>query len=166
MALSKEQKLAVRAKLELGKTPRKISDEMDDVGYQTALSIRREMERDKENDLVEEVKAVDLQMVVERAKEDMAPKDVVKKLERVQEGVSGLQLLDSEFHTTMSAVLKRANEFLEQDDLKTSEWVSITNALSNAYNNIFNNKGVNVHVDNSQQISDNNLSMFKGALRG
>lgn len=167
MALTKELKIAVKAKIALGQTPREISAAMTDVTYQAALSLKKEYEREQAEAMVDEVTKIEpeaMQIIVEKARKE-APANIVKKLELVQDGVSGLQKLDSDFHHTMGQVLHRARSFLADEELKASEWVAITNALSTAYNNIFNNKGVNVHVDNSTQVSGTNLSMFKGSLR-
>ncbi len=158
---------SVRALLKLGEKPKDIS-ERTGVPYQKVLSVKKGMVSDDANRQVSEIASMDpvaLDIIVEKAKTE-APARVVADLERVREGVSGLQKLDSEFHTTFSKILGRAEEFLDSDKLKPSEWVAITNALSSAYNNIFNNSGVSVNVDNSTKVSATSLSMFKGSLRG
>jgi len=164
MAYSEEQLAAVRAKLALGEKPRAIA-ESTGVKYQTVLAIKKRTkpDADKVSDLME-IDPVALDVIVTKAKEE-APAKVVKQLEKVQEGLSGLQALDAKFHTTMALALGKAEDYLTKEDLKPSEWVSITNALSQAYSNIFNNKGVNVNVNNGTQFSDSKLSMFKGSLR-
>ncbi len=157
----------IQSLLAMGEKPKDIAEKLG-CGYQKVLTVRKKMALEKDNGKVEELVGVDpvaLEIMVEKAREE-APATVVKKLEAVVEGVTGLQKLDGEFHTTFSVALGRATEFLESDKLKPSEWVAITNALSSAYNNIYNNSGVNVHVDNSTQVSSNNLSMFKGSVRG
>lgn len=162
-----EEKVKIRSLLELGEKPRDVADKLG-VSYQKVQTIRRQMDKEKETNKVDDLIKLDpvaLEMVVEKAKEE-APATVVRKLENIQEGLSGIQILDSEFQDTFRKVLSKAEEFLESDKLKPSEWVSITNALSNAYNNVFNNSGVNVHVDNSTQVSATSLSMFKGSMRG
>ena len=154
-----EPQLKAKALLAMGEKPKDVADKTG-VAYSKVLQLKKIEEQSD----VEVIDPAILHMVVEKAKEE-APAKVVKKLEMVAEGLTGLQVLDNEFHTTMSAVLKRANEFLNDDELKTSEWVAITNALSNAYNSIFNNKGVSVNVNNGTQVSSNQLSMFKNSLR-
>jgi phage tail sheath protein FI len=154
-----EAQLQASALLAMGEKPKDVAEKTG-VSYQKVLQLKKAEEQSD----VEVIDPAILHMVVEKAKEE-APAKVVKKLEKVAEGLTGLQVLDNEFHTTMSNVLKRANEFLDNEDLKAGEWVAITNALSNAYNNIFNNKGVSVNVNNGTQVSSNQLSMFKGSLR-
>ncbi len=157
----------IQALLELGEKPKDIAEKLG-CGYQKVLSERKKMETKRANRKIDDIVTIDpiaLEIIVDKAKEE-APASVIKRLDRVAKGITGLQKLDGEFHRTFSIALKRANEFLEGEKLKPSEWVSITNALSSAYNNIYNNSGVNVHVDNSTQVSSNNLSMFKGAMRG
>lgn len=157
----------IQALLELGEKPRAIADKLG-VGYQKVLAVRKKMEANKEIHKVDDLVKLDpiaLQLVVDKAKEE-APATVVKKLETLQEGLSGMQVLDGKFQETFTKILTKAEQFLDDDKLKPSEWVSITNALSNAYNNVFNNSGVNVTVDNSTQVSATSLSMFKGSMRG
>jgi len=159
--------LAVKSLLALGEKPKDIA-ERTGVAYQKVLSIRKKMEAESDNALVGEAAAISPEVVhtiVEKAREE-APAAVVKKLEMVQEGITSLQKLDGDFHQTISKALTKAEELLDSEKLKASEWVSITNALSNAYNNIFNNSGVNVHVDNSTKVSASSVNMMKGALRG
>ena len=148
--------------------PAKEIAEKTGVAYQKVLSMKKIMAKEQSNGMIEEARAIDpevLAVVVEKAKNE-APTRVVKQLENIQEGLTGLQILDNEFHTTFSLLLGKAEDFLARDDLKPSVWVSITNALSGAYNNIFNNSGVSVHVDNSTTVNSSKLSMFKGAMRG
>ena len=161
------RELKAKGLLALDVAPKEIAEKTG-VAYQKVLSIKKEMLRENSNEQVAEARAISpevLDIVIERAKEE-APKKVIKELEAVQEGLTGLQILDTEFHTTFSFILGKAEEFLARDDLKPSEWVSITNALSGAYTNIFNNSGVNVHVDNSTTVNSSKLSMFKGSMRG
>ncbi len=169
MAIDVALRAKVEARLAMGSTPRELADGefKGDVSYLTILGWRKQMKAEHQKEQVQEIVRVDaaiLENVVERAREE-APSVVVKKIEKLQDGVNGLQLLDEKFHKTMSLALSKAEEFLAQEDLKSSEWVAITNALANAYNNIFNSKGVSVNVNNGTQFSDTKLSMFKGSIR-
>ena len=157
----------IRALLALEEKPKVIAEKLN-IGYQKVLKIRKAMWDEAEEDKLTKVVKMDpvaLELIVDKAKE-FAPNKVVKKLEAMQDGITGLQKLDNEFHTTFSKVLKTAEAFLDSEDLTPGQWVSITNALSNAYNNIFNNSGVNVHVDNSTKVSNSSVAMMKGAMRG
>ena len=157
----------IRSLLAIGEKPKDIASKLD-VGYPKVLKIRKDMDAEKTNASIDDVVMLDpvaLELIVDKAKEN-APAKVVKKLESMHEGISGLQKLDNEFHTTFSKILTKAEEFLNGDDLTPAQWVSITNALSNAYNNIFNSSGVNVHVDNSTKVSNSSVAMMKGAMRG
>jgi len=157
----------IRALLSIGEKPKDIADRLK-IGYHKVLSVQKQLDKDNNNDKTGEAVHMDpvaLEIIVEKAKEH-APTNVIKSLERVHEGVVGLQKLDTEFHRVFAKALQKAEGFLDKADLKPSEWVAITNSLSNAYNNIFNNKGVNVSIDNSTSIQSDKLSMFKGSLRG
>ncbi len=170
MALTIEESAKIKARLAMGSTPRELADgEFRGVaGYVTILNLRKELAAGKEREAAQTAASIDpvvLDIVIEKAREE-APVSVVKKMEKIQEGLSGLQILDDKFHTTMIKALERAEEYLEGEGLKSSEWVAITNALSSAYNNIFNSKGVSVNVNNGTQFSDSKLQMFKGSLRG
>ena len=162
-----ERELKAKGLLALGGTPKEVA-ETSGVAYQKVLSIKKSMIKEKSNAQLAEARTISpevLDIVIEKAKTE-APTRVVKELEAVQEGLTGLQVLDTEFHTTFSIILGKAEEFLTRDDLKPSEWVAITNSLSNAYNNIFNNSGVNVHVDNSTTVNSSKVAMFKHSMRG
>ena len=152
---------SARAKslLATGKTPKEVAELLDDVSYQQALKYKKELVKDQEANLLGEVVSAQpehLQII----------KDNLPEIADVVDGVSGLQLLDTKFHSVMIKALDKVGGFLDRDDLKVTEWVAITNSLSGAYNNIFNNKGVNVNVNNGTQFSDTKLSMFKGSMRG
>jgi len=164
MTTKETLRLKAKSLLALGEAPKDVAEKTG-LGYQTILKLRKDLEAETDAD-VTTIDPVAVQVIVDKAREDNVPSNIVKKLEVVQEGITGLQKLDNEFHTTMSKVLQKANEFLDGDSLKPSEWVAITNSLSSAYNNIFNNSGVNVHVDNSTNVSSTAVSMMKGALRG
>lgn len=155
MAISEEQKVRVQALLATGKTPKEAA-ELTGVGYQTILSIRKQGVP-KLLDEVKSIEPVTLQIIADAAK------DVT--IDEAVEGITGLQALDVRFQRVIGAAIDRSEEFIKQEDLKVSELVAITNSLSGAYNNIFNNKGVNVNVNTGMQFSDNKLSMFKGSLR-
>jgi len=157
----------IQALLSIGEKPKDIAERLD-ISYHKVLNAQKVYKSNINNDSVEHVKALDpvaLELIVEKAKAE-APTKVIKSLKVIQDGITGLQKLDSEFHSTFSLALGKAEEFLARDDLKPSEWVAITNALGNAYRNIFNDSGVKVNIDNSTSIQSDKLSMFKGSLRG
>ena len=162
-----DKELRAKSLLTLGEKPKDVAEKTG-VAYNKILVLKKEIASERDKERVKEVLTVDpvaLDIIVEKAKEE-APASVAHKLDAINEGVKGLQALDTEFHKTFANILRKANKFLDEDGLKPAEWVMITNALSGAYNNIFNNSGVNVHVDNSTQVSNSSLSMFKGSLRG
>jgi len=157
---------SAKALLKMGEKAKDVAEKTG-LSYQKVLAIKKSMIADDTQRELGDIVAMDpvaLDIIVEKAKSE-APKRVVKEIERIQEGVTGLQKLDGEFHTTFSLVLSKAEDYLSREDLKASEWVAITNALSSAYNNIYNNSGVSVNVDNSTKVSSHSLSMFKGSLR-
>ncbi len=164
--INMEDKVAsARALLALGRKPKDVAEKTG-LAYQKVTTLKRTMEAEERDKAVGALSPVALDVIIEKAKDEEVPKKIIDEMSRIQEGLHGLAKLDSEFHDTFSVALKRATAFLNADDLKASEWVAITNSLGNAYNNIFNNAGVNVHVDNSTKVSNNSLSMFKGSVRG
>jgi len=157
----------IEALLAIGENPKEISERLG-VDYSAVSDIRRNVRNAKKDADVKwaaQAPEVLISEMVDRAKRE-APSAVVRKMDKIHEGLKGIQLLDSEFHTTMTKALKKANQFLDQEDLKVMEWVAITNSLSIAYNNIFNSKASQINVNNGNVISSDKLAMFKGALRG
>ncbi len=106
-----------------------------------------------------------MDIAIEQAKIIVEDPTIVGNLEVLKKGVDSFQVLDTKFHETMTNALERADALLKNDKIKVNEFVSITKVLGDAYNNIFNNKGVQVNVNNGQQFSTDKLSMFKGSLR-
>lgn len=154
----------VKAKLGTGLTPREVANEMDGaVHYTKILAVKKELEAERE-------KTVVLEMVKnpETIPQSMEDEKLLMNhaLDKVQDGVSGLQLLDQKFHKLMGKSLDRASKFLDDEELKPAQWVAINNSLSSAYSAIFNSKGVNVNVNNGTQFSDTKLSLFKDSMRG
>ncbi len=169
MALDPSIRAEIEAQLALGKSPTEIANERDGKPtYLTILNIKKKMAAQEEKKEVQELVTIEphvMHTIVEKAKEE-APAKVVAQLEKVEEGVKGLQLLDTKFHSVLAKAVGKAEKFLDQEDLKPAEWVAITNALASAYSSVFNSKGVNVNVNISNNFSDTKLSMFKGAMRG
>jgi len=162
--MKQERELRAKSLLAMGEKPKEVAEKTG-VNYQKVLKLRKDLDEENTPD-VTTIDPAAVQLIVDKAKEDDVPAVMIRKLEKVAEGVTGLQKLDNEFHTTFSKILSKAEEFLDSEKLKPSEWVAITNALSGAYNNIFNNSGVNVHVDNSTNVSSTAVSMMRGAMRG
>ena len=158
-----EQQSAIRALIKLGETRRDIATRLG-CSYDTVTKEIAKMKKEEDHDATK-VDMDLLQHVITETKET-APPDIKKRFEVIEEGVTGLQKLDGRFHDTMANILSKADGFMNREDLTIGEWATITNAVGNAYKNIFAQSGVNVNVNNGTQFSDTKLSMFKGALRG
>jgi len=161
------EKARIAALLELGETVPEIARILN-IPYTTVKMIRADIDKSYESVLITDVKAMHpkiLEVAVEEASKIVSP-EVAHELGKLKEGVQGMEALDLSFQTTMGHALDAASRKLQDEDIKTAELVSLTNAISRAYSDIFNSKGVSVNVNNGQQFSTDKLSMFKGSLRG
>ena len=158
----------ITALLELGtETVKEISVRLG-VDYHAVSDLKRALKNKKKDNDVKWAAKAPIELIsdmVDKAKVE-APYTVIKKLDKIQEGLSGIQLLDSKFHSTMTLALEKADQLLNSEDLTSGQWVAITNALSRAYSDIFNNKGVSVNVNSQNNFSTDKVNMFKGAMRG
>jgi len=164
MAKGKSQALALLA---TGETDINRIADVCDLSPSSVRTLLRKMNDELTQEEIQKVATLDraaLSVVFEKAKKS-AP-TIVTQIDQVAEGVDSLQLLNTDFHTTLGKVLKKANTYLDEEELKVSDFVAVTNSVSNAYNLVFNSKGVNVNVNNGTQVSTDNLSLFKGAMRG
>ena len=162
MAMSNETKLAIKAKLRLGATPKEVSAQFD-VGIQTIYGlssiVRTEMEEDtlhKLHSIPEEVIA----HVVEEAKsiEDV-PVNVVEAFDAIAAGADGLKKLDASFQATMTGVLKRFDMMLMDQSLPLKDVKIIADTTASAYEKIFTS-GTNIHIGDNNN-SSQQLTIFK-----
>lgn len=161
------QRAKVVALLDLGMSTKEVAERLD-MSTGTINQFRNQIKEGKIDDLVHEAIAISpntVKILVDKAKETQTPK-VVNQLQTLEKQLGGISKLDEKFHDTMTTVLKKADQILQKDDLKTSDLVAITNAVANAYSQIFNSKAVSVNVNNGNQFSGQSMSMFKNSLRG
>ena len=163
-----EQKTRIEAELLSGAATKYLADkysmpETTIASWKTKLN--KESEDVKIGKLTEHTKA-SLEVIREVAKEQ-APK-AAPKIDKIIDGIEGLKQLEPEFHTAMSLAVKRAQEYLSEENtiLTIKEWQLITSTLASAYGALFNKNGTTVNVANTQVNSaDENLNFFKASRR-
>ncbi len=168
MALDPNLKLAIQAKLKTGTPPKDVAKELD-VKLPTVYAIQQKMQKDKENELVQELHStpeVAIAAVVEKAKSEIPQnKDAlhasfVGEMEAVAIGADGLKKLDRSFQTTMTNVLRRFDALMQDDQLPLKDIVTIANTTANAYEKVFTS-GTNIHIGDNNSQSNTQLTMFK-----
>jgi len=168
-----DRKVKVLAMLATGDyNPRQVSEKLD-IPYGTVLKWRKEHKDEEENRKVQEVaelSPVALQVVVDNIKNNEPEGSIVgEQAQDIVDGVDGLQKLNSSFHGICLKLITKAETILEKEDLKTAEWVQVSNAIGGLYNNIFNsNKGATINMmqnNASGEASTSKLSMFKGSMK-
>lgn len=168
MAIAPEVTLEIEAQLLLGKEPAQIARERNNSPtYLTILNIKKRMKKQETKDAVVELVKEDPEVVhnaIEQIKATAKP-DKVAALDKVEDGISGLRLLNDDFHKTISKALGKADAIMDSKDLSLEDLVTLTDSLSSAYNRIFNSKGSIVNVNNGNQFSSEQLTMFKGSMR-
>ena len=167
MALSNNTKNAIKAKLRLGSTPQEVSAQFD-VALPTVYAINKMVKKEMESDTVQELHELPQEVIshiVEESKQ-MLPlptpegsNKMAETLEAISVGASGLKILDMSFQITMTNVLSRFDEALQNKDMPLKEVKLISDTVASAYEKVFSS-GTNIHIgdnnDNSQR-----LTMFK-----
>lgn len=177
MKLSIDQKkVAILAELNTGASATELAIKYD-VNPMTIGSWRRKQRLEAERVAILEVETVDADVVAsvvagikEKASDALPPKQYRKldaQLDKLQEGVTSLQMLDTAFHNSMMNLLEWANDRI-QDDMKVSEWTALVNGISVLHNNMFG-KGANTNVNiiNSANVggSSAKVEKFKASFR-
>ncbi len=157
----------IKARLKLGGKPTDVAEEFG-VNVQKVYSINRKLRSETDNDTIAEAVLVTkeaspeiLAAVVQEMK-DKAPVEVHAELDKIEEGLTGLQKLDERFHETMQKVLTKADEFLDATSSIT-EWQMVTNTVAQAYESIFT-KGTNIHIGDNNNMSSQRLTVFKANM--
>ncbi len=93
---------------------------------------------------------------------------IYKQLDKVENGVASVQMLEDGFHTTMMNMLVWANNKIS-DDMKVSEWTQLVNGVSNLHGSLFG-KGSSTQINLMQQnngggASSAKLEKFKSGFR-
>jgi len=168
MAMSKETKLAIQAKLRLGSTPKEVADQFD-VGVQTVYGINQKLKLEAEEDIVHDLHELPTEViahVVEEAKEKLPmptpgqPSPMIEAFDAVVTGADGLKKLDMSFQTTMTNVLKRFDLMLLDNELPLKDIKLISDTAASAYEKIFSS-GTNIHIGDNNSHSSQNLTIFK-----
>lgn len=89
------------------------------------------------------------------------------ELDKALEGKEGLVALNKEMQETCSLALKRADMFLDPDNLKLtpSQWKTIVDGIAGMYSQIFVPQGTNINIMNNNGGGDTELNGWKGSLR-
>lgn len=166
MAVNPETKAKIEAELALGVSVSELSRRYD-VPYITITSWNNKLKAARDSDKVKDLVVVTPQTLstVAEAVKERAPARVCKEIDRLVEGVTGLQSLEPKFHAVTLSLLERAEEFANSDDLTLVEWDIISRGIGRLYNDIFNKSGISVNVNNNTQINNEKLSMFKSSMR-
>ncbi len=164
MARDPKVRIQVEAELRLGKPARELS-EKHNIPYATirlwAQKLKEEPEADKVADLIQ-VDPQTLEIVAQEIKE-RAPKEVAAQVDKLVEGVVGLQLLDEKFRTVVLELLEWA-ELKTKGDMSITEWAMIGKTIGTLYTSIFNKNITNVNVLNNNNISTEKRDIFKSSL--
>ncbi len=156
-----EKKIAIKAELVTGANTRKLATKYD-VHYTTVIGYRNELREGNSKDealAVADVGDVALKVIAENVKaqtiEVLPPKKAEEfntAVDGLVEGASSLQILDTEFHTTITKLLSWANNQIDDNmDIKT--WEKIAYRIGELHKSIFMSGGVQVNV---QQNNANN----------
>ena len=164
MAISKELRTKIEAELQLGKTPKELSKKYN-VNYQTINSWKKKLQSKEVEKDIEELRQVDehtLKLVAEKVKSE-APKEVAEKVDKLIDGVIGLQQLEPKFHAIVFELLSWAEDKL-QENLTVRDWATISKTISDLYSAIFNKNNVQVNVLNNTTIHSEKRKIFNAKL--
>jgi len=168
MALDKNVKQAIQAKLRLGMKPKEVSDQLG-VKLPTVYAISQALKIDMENEQVQELNTIPTEViahVVQEAKKDIpmptpgGSNALTEAFEAVSIGADGLKKLDMSFQATMTNVLKRFDLMLLDKELPLKDVVTIANTTASAYEKVFTS-GTNIHIGDNNSQSNNQLTVFK-----
>lgn len=170
MALSKEEKSAIKAELRLGKTPRELEEKYD-CNISAIYTLNRLVKAEAEDELVADLMsapAETLQAAVEVVKEKALPstptpsrvvtQDLAGQVEDVVVGIDGLKKLDTKFQATMTRVLAKFDSALE-GDLRLQDIKMVSDTVADAYAKVFAS-GTNIHIGDNN-VSSQRLTVFK-----
>ncbi len=167
-----EDKIQVEALLEEGVN---ILEIMDRTGIKMKLirGYQREWMTNKESQLVIDIVNEDeenLGTAIDTFKKDLESQDVdidFDNLDKALDNMDGLKALNKEMQDTCSKALKRANQFLDDDNTKLTpaQWKTIVDGIAGMYSNIFVPQGTNINIMNNNGGGDTDNNGWKGSLR-
>ena len=167
MALDKDIRLAVEAKLRIGISPKEVSEQLD-VKLSTVYTISQKLEKNKSEELVQDLHSIPQATIAAvvteaREKELLMPTPqghgIISEMETLSAGADGLKKLDMSFQTTVSKALKRFDEILDNKDTPLKEIKMIIDTTANAYEKVFAS-GTNIHIGDNNN-SSQQLTVFK-----
>ncbi len=150
-----DKKVAIKAELVTGANPRKLSEKYG-VHYTTVIGYRNDLREGTLEAEILDVADADahvLKVVANEVKKKVAdsgalpPKSMAQfsdKVDDIVEGVSSLQLLETEFHTTITKLLKWANAQIT-DDMRLADWRAIASQIGELHSKVYSN-GMQVNV--------------------
>ena len=159
MALKKELRLAVEAKLHIGLTPKEVAHATG-VKLPTVYAISQALKKKEDDELVAELHTIPSPVIAEVITKAKEMEVSTATMEAVAVGAEGLKKLDSAFQTTTINVLRRFDLLLLDEDLPLKDIVFIVNATASAYEKIFSS-GTNIHIGDNNQHSNQQLTVFK-----
>jgi len=166
MAIDPQIKLKATSMLRTGKTSKEVSSELG-LPYVTVHTWKKKIDAELENNEVVELTTIDpstLHSIAEEVKLK-APKTVAKEVDKLVEGVVGLQKIDEKFRTVVYELLEWAELQSQREDLSVNEWKTIGTTISSMYTAIFSKNVTNVNVMNNTNISSDKREIFKASLR-
>ncbi len=161
MALDKSTKLAIQAKLRLGISPKDIAEQLE-VKINAVYTINQKLSITKDDEMIQELHELPIETVahiVTEAKK-IAPTPVTEAFDAVVAGADGLKKLDMSFQATMTNVLSRFDEMLQDKELALKDIVLISNTTANAYEKVFT-AGTNIHIGDNNSHSSQKLTVFQ-----
>jgi len=158
MAIGKDTKLAIQAKLKLGVDIKEISEHFG-VSVPTIYTIKQKMKDETVEELLT-IKPEIVAHVVKEAKEATTKTVVKEAFEAVEVGLDGLKRLDGSFQKTMTNVLKRFDMLLMDQETPLKDLVLISTTAASAYEKIFSS-GTNIHIGDNNSQSSQQLTVFK-----
>jgi hypothetical protein len=162
MAIDKNIRLAVKAKLRTGAKPKDVAASME-IPLTTVYSIKKEIEQEVANETVSELATIPEEIVtavVEKAKESSP--ELSSVLDSVQVSADGLRKLDAKFQETTVKGLKVLDRYLDDPNISLNEVHSIMLTTATAYDKIFS-KGTNIHIGDNNN-NNNQLTIFKNKM--
>jgi len=144
----------------------------NEVGVSRAIvnKFKKEMDGDAMDvdiDLLSRQVAPSIVKKVAEKVRDVGPLAFENEVDKVISGIDSLQKLELRFHNTFTTILDKADTILEKEDLKTTEWKSVTDTLARAFKEIYNSRGTTINVANADNINGqqaNSLTMFQSRM--
>lgn len=142
-----DYKLDALAKLNQGKSPKEVSQELN-IPYATILKWRREFNEAQEEDKLRTVINVDSQVInkiSQTVKQDLAKVDpeLGELVDETLEKLEGAKMLDLKVQNTALELTNKINEAINRPNLAVGEIRVLTESLATIQNSFFNKATVN-----------------------